>query len=146
MTHPEILRAERTGYPKPYSNPQIIRICDCGRSIYQDDCSITCSICGVVGCNHCIEKDWIDNVNICDGCETDLKEVCEKLNNQADEWERLFKKEAMQKQNLIRELETIYQELSDFSRDEMKETILLACSVIKGKLAFIVKHYKERLL
>lgn len=145
MTHPEILRAEKTGYPRPLSKPQMTAFCDdCGRAMYEDETTITCSICGMVGCKRCIKKDWIDNVNVCESCLTNEKNICEHLNHQADQWERLFKSEAKQKQKLIKELEQIHTELCTINHSEMKETVICLASIIKSRIAFIIQNYKER--
>lgn len=54
MTHPNILQAERTGYP---SRPKIETepyLCDCGT---QTISPINCTVCGHTGCRKCMVYD-----------------------------------------------------------------------------------------
>ena len=54
MTHPNILQAERTGYP---SRPKIETepyLCDCGT---QTISPIDCTVCGHTGCRQCMVYD-----------------------------------------------------------------------------------------
>ncbi len=57
MTHPAILRAERTGYGLPLDECKLPCCPACGDRLYHDDSLYISGVSGrVVGCSHCISE------------------------------------------------------------------------------------------
>ena len=57
--HPDIARAERTGYGLPLDECGIICCPNCGEQLYHDD-RVFKILGDVVGCSHCVESESVD--------------------------------------------------------------------------------------